>query len=85
VKIQLQEYLDINNNLLNIQSGFRKGHSCETALNFVIADGNDAMDNNQTTVALFLEIKRAFETVDRKIFLNKLERIGVIEVEKRMV
>jgi hypothetical protein len=43
------------------------------------------MDNNQTTVALFLEIKRAFETVDRKIFLNKLERIGVIEVEKRMV
>jgi Reverse transcriptase (RNA-dependent DNA polymerase) len=82
VKMQLQEYLDINNILLNIQSGFRKSHSCETALNFVIADWKDAMDNNQTTVALFLDLKRAFETVDRKILLKKLERIGVRGVEK---
>jgi hypothetical protein len=30
------------------------------------------MDNNQTTVALFLDLKRAFETVDRKILLSAL-------------
>jgi hypothetical protein len=40
------------------------------------------MNNNQTMVVLFLDLKRAFETVDRKILLKKLESNGVRRVEK---
>jgi CRISPR/Cas system-associated endonuclease Cas3-HD len=35
------------------------------------------MDKNKYVIAVFLDFKRAFETIDRQILLNKLEKIGV--------
>lgn len=36
VKKQLENYVNENNILVECQSGFRKIHSCETAINYVI-------------------------------------------------
>jgi hypothetical protein len=68
-KEQVTEYLEKHNILVDVLSGFRKGHSCETALNFVIAGWKEAMamDKNETTMTLFLDLRRSFETVDREI------------------
>jgi exonuclease III len=77
VKEQLTEYLEKHNILVDVQSGFRKSHSCETALNFVIAGWKEAMDRNEITTALFLDLRRAFETIDREILLKKLRNIGI--------
>ena len=38
VKSQLEEHLDVNSIMISEQSSFRKGHSCETALQFVISE-----------------------------------------------
>ena len=35
------------------------------------------MADKQAVVAVFLDLKRAFETVDRRILLIKLKRIGI--------
>jgi hypothetical protein len=83
VKKQLIEYLERKHILVDAQSGFRKSHSCETALNFVIAEWKDAMDKNEVTVALFLDLRRAFETIDQNILLQKLEKIGIIGKERQ--
>lgn len=45
-------------------SGFRKNHSCESALNFVINEWKLKIDDNDTIFTDFLDLKRTFETVD---------------------
>lgn len=61
-------------NLLNeCQSGFRRQHSTETAVQFVVEDWRRALDGGEGVVAVFLDFKRAFETIDRELLLRKLE------------
>lgn len=81
VCIQLENYLEQNNILIPEQSGFRKGHSCETALTWITFEWKQQIDTGHIVVAVFLDFKRAFETVDRVILLNKLTQYGVLEKE----
>lgn len=74
---QLVNYVNENNYLPEVQSGFRKAHSCETSINYVLADWKEAMESNKITVAVFLDFKRAFETLDRNILLEKLKAYGI--------
>lgn len=81
VKGQLQEHIDNNSILIDQQSGFRKGFSCETALNFVIADWKMDREERKVIGVVFLDFKRAFETVDRNILIQKLESYGIVNNE----
>ena len=36
-----------------------------------------AMDNAMSTVAVFIDLKKAFDTVDHNILLNKLEHYNI--------
>lgn len=74
---QLVNYLSENNILMKHQSGFRSNHSCESSLQLAIANWTKDMDNGKYIVAVFIDLKRAFETIDRSILLNKLEKIGI--------
>ena len=77
VKEQLFEYLNQHDVIINQQSSFRAKHSCETTLNIVVDDWKDLMADKQAVVAIFLNLKRSFETVDRRILLTKLKRISI--------
>ena len=80
---QLKEYVEKNSIIIEEQSGFREKHSCETALNLVISDWKDDVDQNKKVISVFLDLKRAFETIDRKILLQKLSSIGIINTERK--
>lgn len=77
VKVQLEEFIESNKILNKFQSGFRGQHSCETAINFVIMKWKQAIEKNKIVLAVFLDLKRAFETIDRNILLNRLREYGV--------
>ncbi|KAJ8951287.1 hypothetical protein NQ318_008190, partial [Aromia moschata] len=81
---QITEYFNSNKLLINNQSGFRKCHSCETALQLTISNFLKNIDNNKFTVTVFLDFQRAFETIDRSILLKKLQMygVGVLNVNK---
>ncbi|XP_055383711.1 uncharacterized protein LOC129613605 [Condylostylus longicornis] len=64
-------------NICDKRSGFRGKHSFETALNLVLYDWKRAKENNLVICAIFLDFRRAFETVDREILLMKFEKYGV--------
>ena len=77
VKNQLIQHLENNKILAEMQSGFRKGHSCETSLNFILANWKESMNKEKVIVAVFLDFKSAFETIDRNILLSKLKKYGI--------
>lgn len=76
---QLTIYLVNNNILSEFQSGFRKHHSCVTATTKVLNDIHTSLDNKSTCAALFVDLSKAFDTVDHSILLNKLCLIGITD------
>lgn len=70
-------YLESNKLLAMHQSAFREKHSCETTLNYVINELKESMDSDQVSIVVFLDLKRAFETIDRNRMIKKLQNLGV--------
>ena len=77
IKNQLVIYLEDKKVIINEQSGFRHKHSCESALNLVLASIKDDLNNKCSVISVFVDLKRAFETIDQDILLEKLKAIGV--------
>lgn len=77
IKEQLENYIETKDILIDEQSGFRRNHSCESALNLVIIRLKEQIEGGNIIVAILLDLKRAFETIDRQRLIKKLESIGV--------
>lgn len=77
VNEQIVEYVESNSILSKYQSGFRKNNSCESALQSILFNWKNALNNKKIIGAVFLDFQRAFETIDRKLLLLKLEYMGI--------
>ena len=66
------------NKLLSLaQHGFRNMHSCLTNLLTALNDWTSAVDDRQCVHACYLDISEAFDRVDHKLLLHKLEGHGI--------
>ena len=74
---QLYKYLDSNNLLYKSQYGFRKKHSTEMASLELIDRIYHDLDNKKIPIAIFLDLSKAFDTLDHNILLHKLNYYGV--------
>lgn len=59
------------------QFGFRKKHSTQHALNHLTDFLLEKLDNSETSLAVFLDLSKAFETVNHNILLKKLRYYGI--------
>lgn len=74
---RLWKFIDKNNLIFNGQYGFRKNHStCMASLKFV-DDIAFKLDNHVTAAALFLDLSKAFDTIDHQISLRKMHMYDV--------
>ncbi len=68
---QLYDYLIVLGLLCSQQSGVRKNQSTMTALGDVTDHIYDNMDNSLLTEIVFLDLKKAFDTVEPEVLLCK--------------
>ena len=57
--------------------GFRPNHCTEQATLELTDRIISAMDNNDVPIGVFLDLSKAFDTIDHNILLNKLEHYGI--------
>lgn len=74
---QLYSYCTVNNLISEAQSGFRKGHSTETSLHRMTEQLFEGLNSGHCVGMVALDLKKAFDTVDHSIVVNKLEYYGV--------
>ena len=74
---RLYAYFTNNNILYQRQFGFRKGYSTEMALLSAIDTITKSLDEKNHVIAIFLDFRKAFDTVDSDILLSKLDHHGI--------
>ena len=74
---RLNTFLTKYNILHNSQYGFRANFSTQTALIDLVDKISSSLDKCNHTIGLFLDLSKAFDTIDHVILLSKLERYGI--------
>ena len=74
---RLTKFLSDNSILYNHQYGFREGHSTQLALLEISDTFYKLLDNKNIIFSLYLDLRKAFDCVDHKILLKKLEHYGI--------
>ena len=78
---QLYEYLDSNKHLFKDQYGFHNLHSVVSCLLNCTNDWYVNIDRGKFTAMIFIDLKKAFDTVDHQVLLNKMRNYGIDGLE----
>jgi hypothetical protein len=70
---RLTKFIEKNNVLSKHQYGFRKNRSTELAVLNFTDKITKAIDEGKFTVGVFLDLSKAFDTINHKILISKLE------------
>ena len=70
-------FLELNGTLFDHQCGFRSKRSCEQAILDLTGNVLQAHDANLKSTALFLDLSKAFDTLNHEVLLSKLDQHGI--------
>ena len=74
---RLMAYLEINGILCDSQYGFREKHSTQHALIDRVNQVQSHFDKGMLSCGVFIDLKKAFDTLDHCILLQKLYHYGI--------
>ena len=70
-------FLTTTNQLYQGQYGFRTGHSCQHAVSELIGNIQKNLEQGKISIGVFIDLSKAFDTLDHHILLKKLETYGI--------
>ena len=74
---RLYSFLSEHNCIYINQFGFRKNHSTTHAIISLTEEIRNALDNNDIASGVFVDLKKAFDTVEHSILVKTLDHYGI--------
>lgn len=74
---RLEKFIDKHNILNESQYGFRNKRSTSMAVMEAVEEVTNAWEKREYAVGIFIDLKKAFDTLNHEILLKKLEMYGI--------
>ena len=74
---RLIDFIEKHHLLYQFQFGFRKNHSTFMALVILLEKITEALDNSEFAICILIDFRKAFDTVEHDILLQKLYHYGI--------
>ena len=82
---RLNDYVHKNNIISSTQHGFIEKKSTTSATLCLTDYTLNALDNNKFTIGIFLDLSKAFDSVNHDILLHKLEHFGIRNTALKLI
>ena len=77
IQARLSDFLLKQGLIFEGQYGFRTGHSTSMAITDLVEKIHTAWQNGLHSLGIFIDLRKAFDTVDHNILIAKLENFGI--------
>ena len=77
VYTRVYTFLDSNHQFYNSQYGFRSKHSCKHVVSELLGDVLKSQEKGEHTISVFLDLSKAFDSLEHNTLLKKLEIYGI--------
>ena len=82
---RLDKFISKHDILSNSQYGFRQNMSTNLALLELVEEFTSSIDKKNKAIGVFIDLKKAFDTIDHDILLKKLDRYVVRGISNNWV
>jgi hypothetical protein len=83
--IRIRNYFENEKLFNNAQFGFRQNRSCEQAVNTLMELLTDAKEEKKYSIAVLLDLSKAFDTLDHELLLFKLSQYKFSENSCKLI
>lgn len=85
LKTRMLNFLLKNSLLANCQFGFIPGKNTELAINNLLTHYFANYEKKEKSLGIFLDLKKAFDTVSHRLILNKIESYGIRGIAFKLI